>query len=94
MYKKRENHSIFTTSESRVNLVGNWDFGICLGWFWCSKISKKNGFDQKESVFGKLETFLQHIREYRRKKNSREKDFFCDSAGWTRFKDIRKTKKI
>ena len=42
MYKKRENHSIFTTSESRVNLVGNWDFGICLGWFWCSKISKNS----------------------------------------------------
>ena len=38
-------------------------------------------FDQKEPFFGKLETFLQHILEYRKKYFSREKDFFVTDLG-------------
>ena len=38
-------------------------------------------FDQKESVFGKLETFLQHILEYRKKLFSAEKNYFVTDLG-------------
>ena len=55
--KIRENHSIFTTSESYVNSLGNWDFGICLGWFWCLKISKKSFLIEKNSFLVNLRHF-------------------------------------
>ena len=43
--------------------------------------SEKIVFDQKEPFFGKLETFLQHILEYRKKYFSREKYFFVTDLG-------------
>ena len=43
--------------------------------------SEKIVFDQKEPFFGKLETFLQHILEYRKKKFSAEKNYFVTDLG-------------
>ena len=42
-------------------------------------------FDRKEPFFGKLETFLQHILEYRRIFFPGKK-IICDRPGWTPFK--------
>ena len=54
---KNENHSIFATSESFVNPLGNWGFGICLGWFWCSKIVKKSFLIKKNRFLVNLRHF-------------------------------------
>ena len=45
--------------------MGFWDL---LGVVLVLENIEKIVFDRKEPFFGKLETFLQHILEYRRKK--------------------------
>ena len=52
-----------------------------LGFVLVPENIEKNVFDRKEPFFGKLETFLQHILEYRKKLFSAEKYFFVTDLG-------------
>ena len=70
-----QNPDFFKIFQRKTFKKGFWDLlGVVL-------VLEKIVFDQKEPFFGKLETFLQHILEYRKKYFSREKDFFVTDLG-------------